>query len=99
MGVGAGVGATQGVLGNTGTSSDGERRGVADGGAHVPEVLPAAELEIFVARVGSEHLEPTEGASVSEYVEESQVFAVDATRGAHHAGQKGIGNTRPRGVK
>ena len=27
--------ATQGVLGNTGTSSDGERRGVADGGLRV----------------------------------------------------------------
>ena len=53
MGLGAGAGATQGVLGNTGTSSDGERRRVADGGARVPEVLPAAELEGFVARVGA----------------------------------------------
>ena len=43
--MGAGAGATQGVLGSTGTSSDGERRGVADGGARVPEVLPAANLK------------------------------------------------------
>ena len=97
--MGGGAGATQGVLGNTGSSSDGERRGMADGGARVPEVLPTAELEGCIARVGPEHLEPTEGASVSEDIEESQEFAVDATRGAHHAGQKGIGNTRPRGVK
>ena len=71
MGVGGGAGATQGVLGNAGTSSDGKGRGVAGGGARVPQVLPAAELEGFVARVGPEHLEPTEGASVSEDVEES----------------------------
>ena len=72
---------------------------MADGGARVPEVQPAAELEGVVASVGHEHLEQTESASVSEDIEESQEFAVDATRGAHHAGQKGIGNTRPRGVK
>ena len=30
MGVGASAGATQGVLGNAGTSSDGERRAVKD---------------------------------------------------------------------
>ena len=59
----ASAGATQGVLGNTGTSSNGEHRGVADGGARVPEVLPAAKLEGFIARVGPEQLEPTEGAS------------------------------------
>ena len=39
MGVGAGAGATQGVLGNTGTSSAVERRGVADDDARVPVVL------------------------------------------------------------
>ena len=32
MGVGASAGALQRVLGNTGTSGDGERRGVAGGG-------------------------------------------------------------------
>ena len=56
MGVGAGTGATQGVLGNTGSSSDDEHRGMADGSARVPEVLPTPELEGFIARVGPEHL-------------------------------------------
>ena len=88
MGVGAGAGATQGVLGNACTSGDGERRGVADGGALVPEVLTAVELEGFVARVGPERLESSGGASVGQDVEESKELAVDATRGAHHAGQK-----------
>ena len=69
--MGAGAGVTQGVHFNTGTSSDGECRGVADRGACVPEVLPSTEIEGFIARVGPEHLEPTEGASVSEDVEES----------------------------
>ena len=56
----------------------------------MPEVLPAAEVEGFVARVGPEHLEPTEGASVSEDIEESQELAVNATRGAHHAGRRSL---------
>ena len=47
----AGAGATQGVLGHARPSSNRERRGVADGGARVPEVLTAAELEGFVAGV------------------------------------------------
>ena len=71
MSVGASAGATQGVHCNTGTSSDRERCCVADGSARVPEVLPVAELEGCIVRVGPEHLEPTEGASVSEDVEES----------------------------
>ena len=62
MGVGADAGATQGVLGDARTAGDRERRGVADGGARVPEILTAAELEGFVAGVmGPELLEPTEG--------------------------------------
>ena len=50
---------------------DGERRGVADGGARVPEILTAAELEGFVAgglhdgtlgRSGSSRLGPIRGS-------------------------------------
>ena len=42
---------TKGVFGDARTAGDRERRGVADGGARVPEVLAAAELEVLVARV------------------------------------------------
>ena len=45
MGVGADTGTTKGVLGDVRTAGDRERRGVADGGARVPEVLTTAELE------------------------------------------------------
>ena len=54
MGVGAGAGATQGVLGNTGTSSDGERRGVADGGVESCTTIKKQGLitnEWFLLRV------------------------------------------------
>ena len=37
--------ATKCVLGEARTAGDRKRRGMADGGARVPEVLPAAELE------------------------------------------------------
>ena len=58
MGAGAGAGATEGVLGDTGTAGDSERGGVADGSARVPEVLTPAELEGFLAGVmGPELLE------------------------------------------
>ena len=63
--MGAGAGTTKGVFGDARTAGDGDRRGVADGGARVPEILTAAELEGFDAGVvGPELLEPTEGASV-----------------------------------
>ena len=39
--------ATKGVLGDAGAAGYCERRGMADGGARVPEVLSAAELEGF----------------------------------------------------
>ena len=44
LGVWVGAGATQGVL-DARPSGDRERRGVADGGARVPEVLTVSELE------------------------------------------------------
>ena len=90
--MGADTGTTKGVFGDARTAGDRERRGVADGGARVPEILTAAELEGFVAGVvGPELLEPTEGASVGEDVEEAQELAMDATRGADDAWQEGVG--------
>ena len=56
LGCGGPRGCVAGVLGHERTSGDGERRGVADGGARVPEVLTAVELEGIVAGVvRSEH--------------------------------------------
>ena len=87
------------MLGHTRRSSNRERRGVANGGACVPKVLTAAELEGFVAGVISpEQLEPADGAAVGEDMEEPQEFAVDPSRGAHHTRQEGVGDTPPRGV-
>ena len=84
----------QGVLGDARATGDCERRGVADGGARVPEILTVSELEGFVAGVvGPELREPTEGASVVEDVEEAQELAVDGTRGADDVVARG-GATR-----
>ena len=54
----AGSVATKGVLGDTCAAGYRERRGMADGGARVPEVLSAAELEGFFAGFVPEPLEP-----------------------------------------
>ena len=43
----AGAVATKGVLGDACAAGYRERRGMADGGARVPEVLSAAEFEGF----------------------------------------------------
>ena len=67
------------VLGDACASGVRKRHGVADGGARVPEILTAAELEGFFA--GVQLLESTEGASVDEDVKEAQELAMDATRG------------------
>ena len=40
--------ATEGMLGNLNPLGNGPGRGLADHGARVPEVLPAAELEGFL---------------------------------------------------
>ena len=64
--------ATKGVLGDAGAAGYRERRGMADGGAPVPEVLSAAELEGFFAGFVTEPLEPALGASMGEDVEEAQ---------------------------
>ena len=47
MGAGADACATKCVLGDAGTAGDGERGGMADGRARVPEVLAPAEFEGF----------------------------------------------------
>ena len=54
----AGAVATKGVLGDACAAGYRERRGMADGGARVPEVLSAAELEGFFAVFVPEPLEP-----------------------------------------
>ena len=79
-------------------TGDRERRGMADGGTCVPEVLTAADLDGFVAGFVPEPLEPAFGAAVGEDVEEAQELAVDAAGGTHHARQKGVGNTCLRGI-
>ena len=43
LGVWAGAVAAEGTLGHTRPASDRERRGMANGGARVPEVLTVAE--------------------------------------------------------
>ena len=69
----AGMGTTKGVFGDTRTAGDRERRGVADDGARVPEVLTASEVEGFVAGVVCpELLEPSDGAPVGEDIEKTQ---------------------------
>ena len=45
LGMGAGAGATQGVLGHLHTLGNRTRRSVADGCARVPEVLTATNLQ------------------------------------------------------
>ena len=62
----AGVVATKGVLGDACAAGYRERRGMADGGARVPEILSAAELECFFAGFVPEPLEPALGASMGE---------------------------------
>ena len=73
----AGAVATKGVLGDACAAGHRERSGMADGGARVPEVLSAAELEGFFAGIVPELLEPALGASMGEEVEEAQELAVE----------------------
>ena len=94
----AGSVATKGVLGDACAAGYRERRGMADGGDRVPEILSAAELECFFAGFVPEPLEPALGASMGEDVEEAQELAVDAPGCAHDAREEGVGNTCPRGV-
>ena len=63
--------ATKGVLGEARAAGYRERRGMADGGACVPEVLSAAELEDFFAGFVTEPLEPAlvHNPSVSDSID------------------------------
>ena len=91
--------ATEGMFGNLNPLGDGPGRSLADHGARVPEVLPAAELEGFLTGlIIAMPLEPVLGAAVGDDVEEAQELAMDPTRGADDTRQEGVGDTRPRGV-
>ena len=71
--------ATEGMLGNLNPLGDGPGRSLADHGARVPEVLPAAEPEGFLAGlIIAMPREPVCGAAVGDDVEEAQELAVKA---------------------
>ena len=75
--VGGNAVASEGVLRHVHPLGDSPRRGLADGGACVPKVLPAAELEgILAGLIVAVPLEPAGGAAVSNDVEEPQELAV-----------------------
>ena len=69
--------ATEGMPGNLDPLGDGPGRSLADHGARVPEVLPAAELEGFLTGLTiAMPREPVFGAAVGDDVEEAQELAV-----------------------
>jgi hypothetical protein len=64
---------------------------LADHGARVPEVLPAAELEGFLTGlIIAMPAEPVYGAAVGDDVEEAQELAVEAPAGGDDARQEGV---------
>ena len=74
--VGGNAVASEGVLRHVHPLGDSPRRCLADGGACVPKVLPAAELEgILAGLIVAVPLEPAGGATVSNDVEEPQELA------------------------
>ena len=80
--VGGNAVASEGVLRHVHPLGDSPRRGLADGGACVPKVLPAAELEgILAGLIVAVPLEPAGGAAVSNDVEEPQELAVEPPAG------------------
>jgi len=82
--------ATKGMLGDLNPLGDGPCC-LADHGARVPEVLPAAELEGFLAGlIIAMPAEPVCGAAVGDDVEEAQELAVEASDGGDYAGQEGV---------
>ena len=73
--------ATEGMLGDLNPLVDGQCRSLADNGARVPKVLPAAELEGFLTGlIVAMPPEPVDGAAVGDDVEEAQEFAVKFLR-------------------
>ena len=78
--VGGNAVASEGVLRHVHPLGDSPRLCLADGGACVPKVLPAAELEgILAGLIVAVPLEPAGGAAVSNDVEEPQDLAVEPT--------------------
>ena len=78
--------ATEGMLGNLNPLGDGPGRSLADHGARVPEVLPAAELEGFLTGlIIAMPREPVLGAAMGDDVEEAQELAVKAPAGGDDA--------------
>ena len=83
--------ATEGVLGNLNPLGDGPGRSLADHGARVPEVLPAAELEGFLTGLTiAMPRKPGCGAAMGDDVEEAQELAVKAPAGGDDARQEGV---------
>ena len=82
--------APEGVLRHVHPLGDSPRRCLADGGACVPKVLPAAELEgILAGLIVAVPLEPAGGAAVSNDVEEPQELPVEPPAGGDDAGEEG----------
>ena len=70
----------KGVLRDLNPLGDGSCRSLADHGARVPEVLPAAELEGFLTGLTiAMPRKPGCGAAMGDDVEEAQEFAVCTT--------------------
>ena len=81
--------ATEGMFGNLNPLGDGPCRSLADHGARVPEVLPAAELEGFLTGLTiAMPRKPGCGAAMGDDVEEAQELAVKAPAGGDDAGQE-----------
>ena len=89
--VGGNAVASEGVLRHVHPLGDSPRRCLADGGACVPKVLPAAELEgILAGLIVAVPLEPAGGAAVSNDVEEPQELPVEPPAGGDDAGEEGV---------
>ena len=89
--VGGNAVASEGVLRHVHPLGDSPRRCLADGGACVPKVLPAAELEgILAGLIVAVPLEPAGGAAVSNDVEEPQELPVEPPAGGDDAGEEGM---------
>jgi len=71
--------AAKGVLGDLNPLGDGSCRSLADNGARVPKILPAAELEgSLIGLMVAMQPEPVGGAAVGDDVEEAQELAMEA---------------------
>ena len=83
--------AAEGMFGNLNPLGDGPGRSLADHGARVPEVLPAAELEGFLTGLTiAMPRKPGCGAAMGDDVEEAQELAVKAPAGGYDARHEGV---------